>query len=110
MAVQKLTNFEETVVAASATAAGALAATTRGRLRGILITNAGSAGTIVIKDGGAGGTTIFTHTTSAVAGDIFIPIPGMGIKFLTDLHLATLTNITNVVAFYGVDALEQGVA
>lgn len=68
-------------------------------LRGLYVRSAGTAGTIVLKDGGASGTTKLTINTPAAVGGIYIPVPGAGIKFDTDLH-ATLTTADGVTAFY----------
>ena len=70
----------------------------RNRLKGLTISFA-SNGTVVIRDGGASGTTIFSYTAPAAAGTINVLIPAEGILCYTDAH-ATLTNAT-IVAFYG---------
>ncbi len=70
----------------------------RTRVRGVVISYA-SGGTVVLKDGGASGTTLFSFTAPAVAGSTNVVVPGEGILFETDVH-ATLTN-TTIVAFYG---------
>ena len=59
---------------------------------------AGSTGKIVLRDGGASGTTIMTidcHANST--GDL--TIPDNGVKFGTDIH-ATYTNITSATFFH----------
>ena len=59
---------------------------------------AAATGSLVLRDGGASGTTVFTldfHTNST--GDL--TIPEEGVKFNTDIH-ATLTNVTSVTIFY----------
>lgn len=59
---------------------------------------AGSTGKVVLRDGGASGTSVFTldfHSTST--GDL--TIPEEGVKFENDIH-ATLTNITSITFFY----------
>lgn len=71
---------------------------TRTRVRGLTISYA-SGGTVVLKDGGSGGTTRLSFTAPAAAGSQHIVIPGEGILFQTDVH-ATLSNAT-VVVFYG---------
>lgn len=70
----------------------------RTRVRGLVISYA-SGGTVVLKDGGASGTTMFSFTAPAAAGSINVVIPGEGILFRTDVH-ATLSSAT-IVAFYG---------
>ncbi len=56
-------------------------------------------GTVVLKDGGSGGTTRFSFTAPAAKGSVHILFPGEGIKFNTDVH-ATLSSAT-IVVFYG---------
>ena len=68
------------------------------RVKGLAVTFA-SGGTVELKDGGAGGTSIFTYTAPLAAGTVNIIIPGEGVKFGTSAY-AVLTDAT-VVAFYG---------
>lgn len=68
------------------------------RVKGITISYA-SGGTVVLKDGGSGGTSRYSFTAPAAAGSINILLPGEGIRFETDVH-ATLAN-TTVVVYYG---------
>lgn len=89
----------EAVSSASATATGALIATGC-RVRGIYVRAAGTAGTVVLKDGGASGTTKLTINTPAVVGGHYHEIPGAGIEFATDCH-ATLTTADAVTIYYG---------
>ena len=70
----------------------------RTRVRGLTISYA-SGGTVVLKDGGSGGTTRLSFTAPAAAGSQHIVIPGEGILFDTDVH-ATLSSAT-IVVFYG---------
>ena len=56
-------------------------------------------GTVVLKDGGSGGTTRFSFTAPAVKGSVHILFPGEGFLFRTDVH-ATLATAT-IVVFYG---------
>ena len=79
------------------TATGTVASGRR-RLCGIHYHSGGSTGKIVLKDGGASGTTIATldfHSNST--GDI--NFPDEGILFGTDIH-ATYTSITSATFFY----------
>lgn len=92
----------EPVLSASATATGTLYSG-RGRLRGVYVRAAGTAGTAVLKDGGASGTTLLTINTPAAVGAQYIEIPGGGIEFATDLHV-TLTTADACTAFYAKDA------
>jgi hypothetical protein len=68
------------------------------RVKGVTISYA-SGGTVVLKDGGSGGTTRYSFTAPAVAGVVNVLLPGEGIKFDTDVH-ATLSSAT-VVVYYG---------
>ena len=68
------------------------------RLKGVLISFA-SGGTVVVRDGGASGTTVFSYTAPAAAGTVNVLIPGEGILCQTDIHV-TLSNATATV-FYG---------
>jgi hypothetical protein len=85
------------VKAASLDATGTVFAG-RTRVKGLLVSYA-SGGTVVLKDGGASGTTRLSYTAPAAAGSVNVLIPGEGVLFETDAH-ATLTNATAVV-FYG---------
>jgi hypothetical protein len=69
----------------------------RKRLCAVHYHSGGSTGSIVLKDGGASGTTIMTldfHANST--GDLMIP--DEGVLFDTDIH-ATFTNITSATFF-----------
>lgn len=68
------------------------------RLAGIHYHSGSGTGKIVLKDGGASGTTLMTldfHANST--GDLHIPEEG--IRFSTDIH-ATYTNITSATFFF----------
>lgn len=70
------------------------------RVKSIYYVASGSAGSIVLKDGGSGGTTLLTIATPASAtATEAIHIPDSGIRFRTDVH-ATLTNVTSVTVFH----------
>ena len=68
------------------------------RIKGLVLSFA-TGGTVVIKDGGASGTTVFSYTAPAAAGTVNVIIPGEGILCRTDIHV-TLTDATATV-FYG---------
>lgn len=85
------------VKAASLAASGSIFGSAT-RVRGVTVSFA-SGGTVVLKDGGSGGTTVFSYTAPAAAGTVNILIPGEGILFRTSAY-ATLTNAT-IVAYYG---------
>lgn len=71
-------------------------------LFGVYVRAAGTAGTLVLRDDGAGGTVLMTVNTPAAVGAHFIPTDdglGHGIIFDTDLH-ATLTTADAVTVVY----------
>lgn len=69
----------------------------RARVKGIHCTTT-TAGSIVLKDGGTGGATLFSVAIGAnYSGNIIIPSDG--ILFETDVYL-DLTNATSVTVFY----------
>lgn len=87
------------VRAATITGTGtAYAAPTRARK--IAWVNTATAGSIVLRDGGAGGTTELSLATPAAAGFHSLDLPENGIRFETDVH-ATLTNVTSFTLIYG---------
>ena len=69
------------------------------RLVGIFVESGATGGTLILRDGGGGGTTLVEIPTPAVAGMEYIPVPEPGIDFDTDIH-ATLTNVAGVMVFY----------
>jgi len=87
------------VSSASATADGTLVAQAT-RIKAITITTTSSAGSVVLKDGGSGGTTKLNITTPAVAEIFNVLIPGEGIRFTTDVYV-DVTNVSGVTVFYG---------
>lgn len=68
------------------------------RVKGLTISYASGA-TVVLKDGGTGGTARYSFTAPAAAGAINVLLPGEGIRFFEDVY-ATLTGAT-VVVYYG---------
>ena len=68
------------------------------RVKAVTISYA-SGGTVILKDGGTGGTTRFSFTAPATNGTEHVLFPGEGIKFNTDVY-AALTSAT-IVVFYG---------
>lgn len=85
-------------VSASYVTATGTVASGRRRLCGVHYHSGSGTGKIVLKDGGASGTTMMTldfHANST--GDL--SLPDEGILFGTDIH-ATYTNITSATFFY----------
>jgi len=68
------------------------------RIKGLVLSFA-TGGTVVLKDGGASGTTVFSYTAPAAAGTVNVVIPGEGILCRTDIHV-TLSSASATV-FYG---------
>ena len=89
----------QTDILATSLAASGTAAAGRTRVRGALIEPSGSAGSVVFKDGGSGGTTKFTVNTTANGESFSVVIPADGILFQTDVYV-TLSN-AKVTVFYG---------
>lgn len=82
-----------------ANASGSLVST-RTRVKGMIITSTGGgAGSVLLKDGGSGGTTNIEVDVPATAAFHNVSIPGEGVLFETDVY-ATLTNCY-VSVFYG---------
>ena len=72
----------------------------RTRVKGMVITSTGGgAGSVVLKDGGSGGTTQFEVDVPATAAFHNVVIPGEGVLFETSVY-ATLTNCY-ISVFYG---------
>ena len=67
------------------------------RVKAITISYA-SGGTVVLKDGGSGGTTLWSFTAPAAAGSLNVLLPGDGIKFNTSVY-ATLSSATATVIY-----------
>ena len=88
----------QTDVKAISLAASGAATDARARLRSMLVEPGASAGSVVMKDGGSGGTTIMTINTLAGGQSFNVYIPAEGVLFLSSIY-ATLTN-AKVTVFY----------
>lgn len=86
------------VKSAHVTATGNLT-TFRSRLKGIVLTATGTAGSAVFRDG-SGGDVLLTIVTPAAADFHGIDVPGEGILFQNGIHV-TLTNVGAVTIFHG---------
>lgn len=72
----------------------------RTRVKGIVITSTGAgAGSMLLKDGGSGGTTLIEVDTPSTAAFHTVYIPQEGVLFTTSVY-AALTNCY-VSVFYG---------
>lgn len=70
----------------------------RARVKGIWVVQSGTAGSVVLKDGGSGGTTLLNIAVPAsFAGNVYIP--NDGILFESSVYL-DLTNSSSVTVFY----------
>jgi hypothetical protein len=69
------------------------------RVKGIYFISAASAGSIILKDGGAAGTTRISLVTPAGIAGTYMELPGEGVLFRTTCH-ATITTATNLTVFY----------
>lgn len=74
----------------------------RTRIKSIYAVNGGSAGSVVIREGGGSGKILITVNTAAsnTAGYTIIPMPGEGILCQSGLH-GTVTNTTSMTLIYG---------
>jgi len=75
----------------------------RCRVKAVYCKNGTDAGSVVIRQGGSGGTIIMTIETSSsgTAGYTIIPIPAEGVLCKEgDLH-GTVTNTASTTLFYG---------
>ncbi len=73
------------------------------RVKGFSIcATASQAGTLLLKDGGSGGTTLLEVDipSNSTPNSFYTLIPGEGITFSTNVY-ATLTNIASVTVYYG---------
>jgi hypothetical protein len=69
------------------------------RVRGLVVEPGASAGSVIVKDGGSSGTTLFTINTIAGGETFNVIIPAEGVRCLTSAY-ATLSN-AKVTVFYG---------
>ena len=73
------------------------------RIKGFAIcATASTAGTLLLKDGGSGGTTRIEIDipSNSNPNSFYVLVPGEGVRCYTDIY-ATLTNIASVTVFYG---------
>ena len=73
----------------------------RTRVKGYQCLSGGTAGDIILRDGGAGGTVRLQFNVPANTNNPFANlIPGEGILFTTDVHV-TLPAAAKITVFYG---------
>ena len=86
------------IQAATVTGNG-VAVNKRARVKGLSYVTNGTAGSVVIKDGGSGGTTVLTLNTPGVTDIYDLMIPDNGILCSTNVHI-TVSNVTSVTVLY----------
>jgi hypothetical protein len=73
------------------------------RIKGFSIcANASQAGTLLLKDGGSGGSTVIEIDipSNTNPNSFYVAVPGEGVRCYTNIY-ATLTGIASVTVFYG---------
>jgi hypothetical protein len=73
----------------------------RTRFKGLVVTPGSAAGTVVVRDGGAGGTTLFSTATLSSGTPFSVLIPGEGVLCYTDLHVTVTGAATTAMVYYG---------
>jgi len=70
-------------------------------LKGIIFLSGGTAGDIILRDGGASGTVLCQFNVPANTNNpVDVTIPAAGLLFETDLHV-TLPTSAKITVFYG---------
>jgi hypothetical protein len=72
----------------------------RNRLKGLIVTPGGTAGDIILRDGGSGGTTRLQFNLSTNQSAFSVLVPGEGVLYVTDIHV-TLPASSKITVFYG---------
>jgi hypothetical protein len=78
----------QTDVKVKSLAASGAVTTFRARLRGMVIEPGTGAGSVIMKDGGSGGTALMTINTVANGEPFNVLIPAEGVLFSTDIYAA----------------------
>jgi hypothetical protein len=91
-------SMQTDVKSAYLAATGTAVASTRTRVRSVIIASTAVAGSVILRDGGASGTSLLQIDTPAAAQMMNILLPGEGILFSRDVH-GTLTNCTATVVY-----------
>jgi len=87
------------VKAAHIEATGTMVAS-RTRLKGYHCVSGGTAGDVIFRDGGSGGTIRLQFNIATGTQPITMLVPGEGILFDTDVHV-TLPTSAKITVFYG---------
>jgi len=90
------TDIKSTYVSATATAFNG-----RTRFKSLFVTPGSATGTVVVRDGGASGTLLFSTATTASGTPFNVLLPGEGILCTTDLYVVVTGTATTAVVFYG---------
>ncbi len=73
----------------------------RTRVKAVYMIPSGTAGSVVFKDGGSGGTVVMTlNTVASATQPTYLLFPGEGVLFSTNVH-GTVANVGSVTIFYG---------
>ena len=73
----------------------------RARVKAVYMVPSGTAGSVVFKNGGSGGTAVMTlNTVASATQPTYLILPGEGVLFSTNVH-GTVTNVGSVTIFYG---------
>ena len=72
----------------------------RNRVKGLIVTPGGTAGDIILRDGGASGTVRLQFNLSTNQSAFSVLVPGEGVLYITDIH-ATLPTASKITVFYG---------
>ena len=73
----------------------------RTRIKSVYMIPTGTAGSVIFKDGGSGGTTVITlNTVASATQPTYLLFPGEGVLFSTNVH-GTVANVSSVTIFYG---------
>ena len=73
----------------------------RTRIKAVYIVPTASAGSVIFKNGGSGGTVVMTlNTVASATQPTYLIFPGEGVLFSTNVH-GTVANVGSVTIFYG---------
>ena len=73
----------------------------RTRIKAVYMVPTGTAGSVIFKDGGSGGTVVMTlNTVASATQPTYLLLPGEGLLFSTNIYV-DVTNIGFVMVFYG---------
>lgn len=90
-------------ITATTVTADGVAVARPARVKSIYYIRGSSAGSIVLKDGGSGGTTLLTLTTPGAGSGVdaanTMSIPSDGLRFSTNVYV-DVTNVTSVTFFH----------